>query len=271
MNSKNRLIYLIRSIIGEDEPSGFFTYVKNNGEIIKVPNYLFKDAPAEYPEIRISPFIRDVEATVPQHIYHKNNFAKLYHYYATFQIDIYATTIPMLNNIYDEVYRRIDFFHDFNSITYGYNKSFHQIDKTLYHSPIYNTQNFNIFRILIKNNIIHYMDDINKLYNNTYTINEDGLYIRTTLPIKEIKLSHSINGLLLKDDKASYDEHIINMRISNVKMLSELENNSVERISFDLNILYHMLRKRQFGPILEDVKISSDDNGKKRNKRQKNC
>lgn len=264
MNSKNRLIYLVRSIIGEDEPLGFFTYVKNNNEIVKVPNYLFKDAPAEYPEIRISPFIRDVEATVPQHFYQCNSFSKMYHYHATFQIDIYATTIPMLNNIYDEVYKRIDFFHDFDSITYGYNKSFKQIDKTLYYSPIYNTQNFNIFRILIKNNIIHNVDSIDKLYNNTYTINEDGLYIRTTLPIQYVKISHSINGLLFKNDKTSYGEHIINMTVSNVKMLSELENNSVERISFNLNILYHMLKRRQFGPVLEDVIISSDDNDRKK-------
>ena len=261
MNSKNKLIYLIRSIIGEDEPSGFYTYVKHNDQIIKVPNYLFKDAPAEYPEIRISPFITDTEATVPQHIYRCNDFSKLYHYYANFQIDIYATTIPMLNNIYDEVYRRIDDFHDFNSITYGYNKSFKQIDETLYYSSLYNTQNFNIFRILINNNIIHRMDNIDNLYNNTYTINEDGLYIRTTLPIQKVKIKHSINGLLFNNHKTSFHEHIINMRISNVKMLSELENNSVERISFNLNILYHMLRKRKFGPILEDVKVSSDKNG----------
>lgn len=260
MNSKNKLIYLVRSIIGEDEPTGFFTYVKNNGEIIKVPNYLFKDAPAEYPEIRISPFIRDTEATVPQHIYRCNNFSKLYHYHTTFQIDIYATTIPMVNNIYDEVYRRIDFFHDIDAITYGYNRSFKQINDNFYYSPIYNTQNFNIFRILIKNNIIHYVDSIDKIYNNTYTINEDGLYIQTTLPIKQIKLAHNINGLHFKNGKTSYGEHIINMNISNVKMLSELENNSVERISFNLNILYHMLRTRQFGPILEDIKISSDNN-----------
>ena len=261
MNSKNKLIYLIRSIIGEDEPSGFYTYVKHNDQIIKVPNYLFKDAPGEYPEIRISPFITDVEATVPQHIYQCNNFAKLYHYHANFQIDIYATNIPMLNNIYDEVYRRIDDFHDFDSITYGYNKSFKQIDQTLYYSSLYNTQNFNIFRILINNNIIHRMDNIDNLYNNTYTINEDGLYIRTTLPIHKVKIQHSINGLLFNNHKTSFHEHIINMRISNVKMLSELENNSVERISFNLNILYHMLRKIKSGPILEDVKVSSDRNG----------
>ena len=261
MNSKNKLIYLIRSIIGTEETSGFYTYVPYNGEVMKVPNYLFKDAPAEYPEIRISPFIRDTQATVPQHIYKCNNFAKLYHYHANFQIDIYATSIPMLNNIYQEVYYRIDDFHDFNSITYGYNRSFKQIDETLYYTPLYNTRNFNIFRIIINNNIIHKMSNINQLYNNTYTINEDGLYIQTTLPIQNIQIKHSINGLLFNNQKTSYHEHIINMTVSNVKMLSELENNSVERISFNLNILYHMLRQRKFGPLLEDINVSSDKNG----------
>ena len=209
MKSKNKLIYLIRSIIGEDEPSGFFTYVKNNGQVIKVPNYLFKDAPAEYPEIRISPFITDTQAVVPQHKYRCNDFSKLYHYHAVFQVDIYATTIPMVNNIYEEVYRRIDDFHDFDAITYGYNKSFKEIDDNLYFSSLYNDQNFNIFRILINNNIIHRVNNINKLCNNTYTINEDGLYIRTTLPIQKVKLQHSINGLLFNNHKTSYHEHII--------------------------------------------------------------
>ena len=59
MTTRNELIYSIRSIIGDDEPSGFFTKVQNGKEIYKVPNYLFKDAPAEYPEIRISPFISE--------------------------------------------------------------------------------------------------------------------------------------------------------------------------------------------------------------------
>ena len=63
MKTKNKIIRLIREIIGEEEPKGFFTHVRHNNQIVKVPNFLFKDAPAEYPEIRISPFITDVEET----------------------------------------------------------------------------------------------------------------------------------------------------------------------------------------------------------------
>ena len=44
MTTQNELIYSVRSIIGEDEPNGFFTYVKNGHQTYNVPNYLFKDA-----------------------------------------------------------------------------------------------------------------------------------------------------------------------------------------------------------------------------------
>lgn len=262
MKSKNKLIYLVRNILGEDEPTGFYTYVKHSNETYKVPNYLFKDAPAEYPEIRISPFITDIEETVPQRIRGCNFYGKLHHYTATFQVDIYATTIPMVNDIYEAVFRRIDLFNDYDVIKYGYNKSFKQLDETLYFSPLYTSESFNIFRILINNNIIYEADNIDRLYNNAYIINEDGLYIRTTLPIEKVQIFHIVNGLRFNNSmKTSYAEHIINMQISNVKMLSELENDDVERISFNLSILYHMLRERKFGPVLEDVNVSSDTNG----------
>ncbi|MBR3208665.1 MAG: hypothetical protein IKF82_00195 [Bacilli bacterium] len=261
MKSKNKLIYLVRSIIGNDEPSGFYTPVRYNDKIIKVPNYLFKDAPAEYPEVRISPFISDVEETVAQRFYGCHNKAgKLRFYTATFQIDIYATTIPLVNNIYEAIFKRVDLFNDYDTVIYGYNKSFQEIEEGLYFSPIYDSQSFNIFRIHIKDNIICPIDNIENINNNTYMINEDGLYVRTTLPIQKIKIHHIINGLKFNNNKTSYQEHILNMNISNVRMLSELENDDVERISFRLNIFYHMWHKRNFGPILEDVIISSDEN-----------
>ena len=138
MTTRNELIYSVRSIIGEDEPSGFFTYVKNGYQTYKVPNYLFKDAPAEYPEIRISPFISEQQEGQVEHKYCQNRFGKLYHYSAVFQVDIYATTIPMVNNIYETVFERIDRFNDFDVVRYGYNKSFKEIEENIFHSPIYN-------------------------------------------------------------------------------------------------------------------------------------
>ena len=255
MTTRNKLIYSVRSIIGNDEPNGFFTPVKNGNQIYKVPNYLFKNAPAEYPEIRISPFISEQQESHVVHKYCQNRFGKLYHYSTVFQIDIYATTIPMVNNIYETVFERIDRFNDFDIVRYGYNKSFKEIDENIFHSPIYNSRNFNIFRILINNNLIEQVDDTDSLRYNTYIINEDGLTIRTALPIQKIKIYHNINGLQFNNNKTQYDAHILNTSISNKRMLSELEENNVERITFDLNILYHTLQKRKFGPILDDILI----------------
>lgn len=257
MKSRNQLIYLVRNMIGEDEPTGFYTYVETPEKTIKVPNYLFKDAPAEYPEIRISPFISDVEQIRPKRTMTCNHWLKIRHYKATFQIDIYATTIPMVNTIYEAVFDRLDLFNQYDTVKYGYNKSFQEIDENTYFSPIYDSETFNIFRILIDNYIIHRVDDISLLKNNTYLINEDGLQIKTTLPIKHLKIYHAVNGLILQK-KSKMANHIINMEISNKKMLSELEKNNVERISFDLTILYHLEQERKLGPWLEDIAISCD-------------
>lgn len=255
MTTENELIYSVRSIIGNDEPSGFYTSVKNGKETYKVPNYLFEDAPAEYPEIRISPFTSEEQVGQVEHKYCLNRFGKLYHYRTVFQIDIYATTIPMVNNIYKAVFERIDKFNDFDVVRYGYNKSFKKIEDNIFYSPIYNSRNFNIFRILINNNILEQVDNNDSLKYNTYTINEDGLTVCTTLPIQYIKIYHNINGLQFNNNKTQYGVHILNTSISNKRMLSELEENNVERITFDLNILYHMLQKRKFGPIIDDILI----------------
>ena len=259
MKTKNRLIYLVRQIIGQEEATGFYTNVINNDKLYKVPNYLFKDAPAEYPEIRISPFVEDVEVTAQRRLQCRTNrLAKIRHYKAIFQIDIYATTVQMVNNIYDAVDERIDLFNDYDIVTYGYNRSFKQIKENLYHTHIYNTRNFNIFRIVINNNIIRKVDNIEDLTNNTYMITEDGLYVQTTLPIRKIRISHILNGLTFSNNKIAHQEHILQLDIQNKRMLSELEKNNVERITFDLSIFYNMRQDRNPGPILEDVEITSD-------------
>lgn len=267
MKSKNQLIYLVRNMIGEDEPDGFYTPVETIDGVIKVPNYLFKDAPAEYPEIRISPFISDVEQIRPRKRLTCEDFLKIRHYKAIFQIDIYATTIPMVNTIYETVFNRLDLFNQYDVVKYGYNRSFRKIKENTYFSPIYESKSFNIFRILIDNYIIHQVDNIELLKNNTYLINEDGLYIKTPLPIQHLEIFHAVNGLILQK-KSKIANHIINMEISNKKMLSELENNSVERISFDLTILYHMEQMRKLGPWLEDIEISCDENGRQKRRKK---
>ena len=255
MKSKNELIYYIRQILGEEETTGFYTKIYDKGKEIKVPNYLFKDGKAQYPEIRITPLIYDEEVSHQVRVRSFNRNSKVRHYKATFQIDIYATNIVLANKIYDEVNNRIDLFDEYDILKYGYNSSFQQLDDNLYFTDIYDSKSFNIFRILINNNIISKVDSLDSLRDNTYIINEDGLHIQTTLPIKNVHILHILSGLTFSNGHTAYEENIINLTISDKKMLSELEKNNVERISFDLNILYNMTQERNPGPILEDIVI----------------
>ena len=44
----------------------------------------------------------------------------------------------------------------------------------------------------------------------------------------------------------------------NKRSLSDLENNNVERISFELKIFYMMDQERNAGPIATDIIVDSD-------------
>ena len=132
IKSKNEVIYIIRQIIGNEKSDGFYTPVEYNGKIIEVPNFLFKDAPAKYPEIRISPFLEDNEESHSIRVRKYNYDNKKTFYTAKFQIDIYATNAVEVNQIYDAVSNRIDLAYDIDSVIYGYDKRFKRIDNNLY-------------------------------------------------------------------------------------------------------------------------------------------
>ena len=93
MKDKNELIYRVRQIIGNEKEDGFYTPVKFRDEIIDVPNYLFKDGPSEYPEIRISPFLSDKQKSHSIRVVKHGQQVKRKFYDALFQIDVYAYTV----------------------------------------------------------------------------------------------------------------------------------------------------------------------------------
>ena len=149
MKDRNELIYRIRQIIGDEKEDGFYTSVKWNDKNIQVPNYLFKDGPAQYPEIRISPFLTESQASHSIRIREYDKDRKAKYYNTLFQIDIYATNIVLVNKIYDTVVRRIGLFYDIDTIAYGYNHSFQMIDKEkrIYYSKHYNIKDFSIISV----------------------------------------------------------------------------------------------------------------------------
>lgn len=261
MKDKNELIYLIRQIIGIEKEDGFYTPVEYNGEIIEVPNFLFKDGPAEYPEIRISPFVAKTRKSNELRLKGYGMNIKRKFYDTIFQIDIYATNIVLANKIDSAVKRRIDYFYDIDTVIYGYDKDFKLIDeeKTIYHHKGYNTNDFKIISVYIKNiPLLRVFDKKELNRKNTYFIDKTGLYVNTDLNIKMLQISVIINGLTFPDGETAHMKGIIKMRRSNERSLSELEKNQVERISYELRIFYMMDQERNAGPIATDIIVDSD-------------
>lgn len=260
MQNRNELIRYVRNIIGEEKSDGFYTPVKWNNKNIDVPNFLFKDGMAEYPEIRISPFLHDVEILNPVRQQAFNYNKKINILDAMFQIDIYATNVVLVNNIFDAVRKRIDNFYDIDTVLYGYDKTFTLIDeeKNIYYCHKYNQNDFQIISVQLGHLFMQRVYDKTLLqYKNTYYIDSTGFYVCTDLPIKRIKVNNVLNGLLFPDGQTAYQKGIIKTRIVNTRSLSELEKNNVERISFDLGIVYRLDSFRNPGPIATGITMNN--------------
>ena len=261
MKDKNELIRLIRQIIGDEEADGFYTSVNYNNEIIKVPNYLFKDGTADYPEIRISPFLSNEIAAHPIRIRTYDYESKTKFYNAIFQIDIYATNIVLLNKIHSAIKKRLDLFYDIDMVIYGYDKSFKLIDEesNIYYTPLYNSKDFTITSVQFCRMRLNKVQNKQCLkYKDTFYIDDTGLYINTNLPIKMVRINSVLNGLVFPDGDTAHQKGIIKTRTMNTRMLSELEKNNVERISFELGIFYRMDSIRNPGPLATDLIIDAD-------------
>ena len=261
MKDRNELIRLVRQIIGDEKEDGFYTSLEYNNEIIQVPNYLFKDGTANYPEIRISPFLSDEATSHPIRVRRYDLDAKVKYHRAIFQIDIYATNIVLVNKIYSAIRKRIDLFYDIDTVWYGYDKSFKKIDieKNIYFSPLYNAKKFTITSVnCCKKRFKRVYDKKYLGQKDVYCFDETGIYISTDLPIKMIRINNIINGLVFPDGETEHQKGIIKTHTQNKRMISELEKNNVERISFELGILYRMESLRNPGPIATGLYIDND-------------
>ena len=93
---------------------------------------------------------------------------------------------------------------------------------------------------------------------DTYFIDETGLYIHTDLPIKMIRINSIINGLVFPDGDTAHQKGIIKTRTMNKRQLSNLEENDVERISFELGIFYRLDSTRNPGVLATDLIVDAD-------------
>lgn len=256
MKDKTQLIHNTRTILGDETPKGFFLSVEDS----KIPNFLQKDDPTTYPEIRITPFITDEYITKTEKKVADYLKIETKIYKAEFQIDIYSKNIPELNKIYSTLIKRIEGFLEPKMQTYNHDPSTQKIDD-YYFNPEYTTEFSTISKITIQNTKLKKVNSQQELTNNTWYLGENGLYIKTNLPIKKTKILTLIDGHIFPNGDTVFDKGMYGFTITAYRHLSELEMNEVERISFDIRLTYSVDKKVKLGPIIESIsqKIETDE------------
>ena len=87
--------------------------------------------------------------------------------------------------------------------------------------------------------------DKEALQMDSYFVDEDYLYVQTNQNIKDIQIKVLTQGRLFENGMSHSDKGIHAYFISKQRNLSSLEDNEVERISFDLEVLFSKKLNRE--------------------------
>lgn len=247
MSFTNSVVKSILEIYGDITEEGYSFH--------GIPVLLSKDPTTTYPEIRISPFIDKVD------IDYQNNIEKLYRNYrhwegGVFQIDIYGHNIIECQNIYDDLIERIYDFFNLETLVYSNNGEFEEIDTNVFKNYGYGIGDLfkDIYEIKVENEKMKRVYLIDNLDLDTYYVDNDALYLCTKKNLKTFKVKVLLQGRLFENGDSYSDRGIHYYELSKQTNLSDLEHNEVDRISFDMYILYSHKRERE--PISKVKKVS---------------
>ena len=243
----NKITRSVLEILGNIVESG---YSFNN-----IPVLLNKDPTTVYPEIRVSPFIDKID------IDYQKNIEKLYRNYrhwegGVFQVDIYGHNIIECQDIYDKLVERIYDFFNLETLVYSNNGEFEEIDVNTFKNYGYGIGDLfkDIYEVKIENHKMKRVYLIDELELDTYFVDGDALYLCTKRNLKSFKVKVLLQGRLFENGDAYSDRGIHYYELSKQTNLSDLEHNEVDRISFDMYILYSHKRERE--PISKVKRVS---------------
>lgn len=250
---RNNIVKTVLEILGDISENGY--------SFNDTPILLNKDLTTTYPEIRVSPFITNRNVDFQKYI-DKNEYQKYREWEsATFQIDIFAKTIIEAHQILDALKERIYDFFNLETLIYEWNNQFEQIGDNYYRNQAY-AISYDDSKYLFKDIYSITFNDftLNRVFCkkdltlNTFYADEDYLYLKTDQNLLDIKIKVLLQGRLFENGDSHSDRGIHYYEIIDEKNLSALEGNEVERISFDLGILYSHKREREKLPQVNKVK-----------------
>ena len=112
-----------------------------------------------------------------------------------------------------------------------------------------------IYHIEVCNKPLERVLSLEDLVDESFYVDSEALYIKTTGKIKTIKISVITQGRLFDDKTSPSNRGIAFHEIGDPRNLSELEDNEVERISFDIYILFAAKRTRDRLPNVDKLRI----------------
>lgn len=239
-----------------DKVSGGYSLNVDNQEI---PLYLNQDKVTQYPQIRLSPFIEKGDTHYQKYIEQKYR-AYRHWQYGVFQVDIYATKLTQAQNIYDEISKRLFDFFNLETVIYNWNPLFEQIDDYSYRNKSFALLDDDFFKdiygITIGNTILCKVRSRNDLRMNSFFPSDDYLYIKTDQNLKDIEIKVLMQGRLFSNGFSHSDNGIHAYHMAKQRNLSALSDNEVERVSFDLEILFSKKINREQLPIVNNVMLN---------------
>ena len=248
----NKVTKAVFELVGDKVEGGYSLFVDD----VEIPVFLNKDELTKYPEIRVSPFIEKGDVRYQKHI-HKMKEAYRHWQYGVFQIDIYSKNIIQAQNIYDVLTRRIYDFFNLETVIFNYNNEFEELDDDIYRTKAYALLDDELFKdiygVRIDDQIMNRVFDIDDLELETFFVNDQYFYIRTQNDIRHINIKVLMQGRLFSNGFSHSDNGIHAYVLTKQRNLSSLATNNVERISFDLEILFSKRLNREELPRVNNI------------------
>lgn len=249
MSYTNKVTKSVFELIGDITPYGY--------SFKHIPVLLNKDATTQYPQIRISPFIDKYNISDQKYI--EKSYQAYRHWEGgVFQIDIYTKNIIDAQNIYDKIIMRLYDFFNLETVIYNWNTDFEEIDDNIYKNRSYALTGElfkEVYGLTLEGHKQERVYNFDDLKLGTFYVDKDALYICSHRNLKTMELKVLLQGRLFQNGDSFSDRGIHHYEVSDQRNLSALEDNEVERISFDLSIIYSHRREREPIPKVKRVRF----------------
>ena len=159
--------------------------------------------------------------------------------------------------IFDNLKHRMYDFFNLETVIYNWNPNFKEIDTNIYKNIDYALTGElfkDIYSVRICHEKLKRVFCYDDLEEDSWYVDEDALYVYTKQDLHGLDIKVLMQGRLFSNGDAYSDRGLHFLEIVDQRNLSSLSKNEVERISFDVFILYSHVREREAIPEIKTIR-----------------